>query len=324
MVPGMTSRPRDGSTKAAPVMRFDRHPRSFAGNFYVYAVLSRRARGISIGVNLNPDKVCNFGCIYCQVDRSLAPKTRRVDAIRLLAELEAILDAAAEGGPEGLVSLDAVPVSHRRLADLAFSGDGEPTSHPEWATWVEKIAALIEERSLVLPMTLITNASLFHRPRVKEGLDLLAERGGQVWAKLDAGSEEHYRQVAGSALPFRRILDNILEEACRRPLVIQSLFYRLRDEGPPRAEIEAWADRLAAIVAEGGSLAGVQVTTVSRKPPRPDVGSIDRNDLELIAETARARIPGVVVEVFPALSGRTAASASPEDAREHPRGETRE
>ena len=48
---------------------FASHPRSFAENLYVYPVLSRRAGGISIGINLNRNQFCNFRCIYCQVER---------------------------------------------------------------------------------------------------------------------------------------------------------------------------------------------------------------------------------------------------------------
>ena len=46
------------------------HERRFEANRFVYPVLSRRSKGLSLGVNLNPDKVCNFDCIYCQVDRT--------------------------------------------------------------------------------------------------------------------------------------------------------------------------------------------------------------------------------------------------------------
>ncbi len=49
---------------------FTQHSRSWQSNRYVYPVISRRSKGLSIGVNLNPDKVCNFDCVYCCVDRT--------------------------------------------------------------------------------------------------------------------------------------------------------------------------------------------------------------------------------------------------------------
>ena len=46
---------------------FQTHSRNlFQDNRFVYAVVSRRSGGVSIGVNLNPDKYCNFDCVYCQ------------------------------------------------------------------------------------------------------------------------------------------------------------------------------------------------------------------------------------------------------------------
>src|SRR5947199_7857058 len=73
------------------------HPRLFQTNRFVYPVLSRRSRGISIGINLNPDKVCNFDCVYCQVDRRSTALTRFVETDRLLAELERTLDLVTSG-----------------------------------------------------------------------------------------------------------------------------------------------------------------------------------------------------------------------------------
>ncbi|GHV16314.1 hypothetical protein AGMMS49938_16200 [Fibrobacterales bacterium] len=45
------------------------HSRTFSDFRFVYPVISRRAKGLSIGVNCTPNKTCNFNCIYCQVDR---------------------------------------------------------------------------------------------------------------------------------------------------------------------------------------------------------------------------------------------------------------
>src|SRR5574342_674071 len=73
------------------------HPRTLDENRYVYAVLSRRSGGVSIGVNLNPDKVCNFDCIYCQVDRRLPGNERRVNLEILERELKDILVKAKSG-----------------------------------------------------------------------------------------------------------------------------------------------------------------------------------------------------------------------------------
>src|SRR6185295_4806244 len=106
-----------------------RHSRRFEENRFVYPVLSRRSEGISIGVNLNPDKVCNFDCIYCQVDRSTQSETQFVETPQLLEELEATLQLAASGQLFDLPQFKDTPQYFRRLNDIAFSGDGEPTTY---------------------------------------------------------------------------------------------------------------------------------------------------------------------------------------------------
>ena len=76
---------------------FESHPRSFASNRYVYPVLSRRAGGISIGINLNRDKSCNFNCAYCQVVRTVPGWLKRVDLKQIAAELEWTIELVTSG-----------------------------------------------------------------------------------------------------------------------------------------------------------------------------------------------------------------------------------
>src|SRR5438445_111855 len=70
-------------TKVTAPLSVGRHPRAYRENHYVYPVLSRRARGVSIGINLNPDKICNWDCVYCQVDRTTPAAIPQVDEPRL-------------------------------------------------------------------------------------------------------------------------------------------------------------------------------------------------------------------------------------------------
>src|SRR6186713_2666177 len=100
---------------------FAAHARSFESNRFVYPVISRRSGGVSIGVNLNPDKVCNFDCIYCQVDRTSAAETTFVELPGVLAELEQLLALTASGELFETEKFRATPPALRRLNDIAFS-----------------------------------------------------------------------------------------------------------------------------------------------------------------------------------------------------------
>ena len=117
--------PEDGLEVLSP---HSDHSRLFQSNKFVYPVLSRRSQGISVGINLNPDKVCNFDCVYCQVDRRSAAVTQFVETDRLLAELDRTLDLVETGELYREEPFSEVPEALRRLNDIAFSGDGEPTT----------------------------------------------------------------------------------------------------------------------------------------------------------------------------------------------------
>src|SRR5579864_4071125 len=66
-------------------------PRDYLDNRFVYVVVSSRARGLSIGINMNPDKTCNFDCVYCEVHRNEAPREQILDVDVMAAELNKTL-----------------------------------------------------------------------------------------------------------------------------------------------------------------------------------------------------------------------------------------
>jgi wyosine [tRNA(Phe)-imidazoG37] synthetase (radical SAM superfamily) len=266
------------------------HPRRFEENRFVYPVLSRRSEGISVGVNLNPDKVCNFDCIYCQVDRTTQSETRFVAIDGLLQEMEETLRLAASGELFEYEKFRNTPREFRRLNDIAFSGDGEPTTYRNFDEIIAACAALKQRLGLdAVKMVLITNASMFHRPHVQRGLAILDENNGEIWAKLEAGTEEYFQLVDRTPIPFRQILDNITAAAKVRPLVIQALFMRVHGQPPSRAELEAFCDRLSEITAAGGRLKLIQVYTVARRPAESFVAPLSDEEVDAIVELVQRR-----------------------------------
>lgn len=279
------------------------HERQFEGNRFVYPVISRRSRGLSIGVNLNPDKICNFDCIYCQVDRTVAGDTRFVEMDQLLIELDALLAIAVSGQLFESDKFRSVPPELRRLNDIAFSGDGEPTTHKNFPEIIAACAEVKRRHGLDdVKMVLITNASRFHRPHVQRGLEILDRNQGEIWAKLDAGTEAYFRLVDRSPVPLSRVLDNITQAARVRPLVIQSLWMQIRGEPPPDEEIQAFCQRLREITAAGGRLSLVQIYTIARRPAESCVASLSDDQVDRIAD-AVARDTGLPVAAFYGVGG---------------------
>jgi wyosine [tRNA(Phe)-imidazoG37] synthetase (radical SAM superfamily) len=247
-------------------------------------VVSRRARGLSIGVNLNPDKVCNFDCPYCQVDRTTPGGAPRIDIAELRAELDHVLAEAAEGTLWERAPFDTAAKELRRVADVAFAGDGEPTTPPEFPAASETARAVRDARGLTFPLRLITNATMFDRPRVRGALRCFDE----LWCKLDAGTEDYFRLVDGTRFPFARVLKNLTDVARERPIVIQAMFLAWQGQGPSPEEIAAWVHRLEDIRAAGGGIDLVQVYTVARPPADPRVSALPREAVDAIAAAASA------------------------------------
>ena len=279
------------------------HRRTFEDNLYVYAVVSRRSKGVSIGINLNPDKVCNFDCVYCQVDRKTPPVVRDVDVPRLLEELDAMIELVESGGLFEMERFRETPAELRRLNDIAFSGDGEPTTCPEFLEIVQAGSAKRKQRGLEqVKLVLITNATRFHHPPVKEALAVLDANNGEIWAKLEAGTEAYYHEVERTTISFRRVLDNIIEAAKARPIVIQAMFLKMHGEPPSSEELEAFCDRLNEIVRAGGQIKLVQVYTVARHPAEHWVSALSKKEVDEIVERVRRRT-ALITEAFYGAGG---------------------
>ena len=272
-------------------------PRNRLGNRFVYAAISQRARGLSIGVNLNPDKRCNFDCVYCEVDRDTPGQGRRVDVKVMAAELERWLRLQHEGKLAELEWFHKLPPELLELKEVALSGYGEPTLCPNFDEVVREVLYLRSTRKLPFFKTvLITNGTGLDLPPVIAGLDLLCQQD-EIWVKLDAGTQEYYEQVNRPTLPFWRILANILMVSKRRPVTIQSLFPLVNGQEPPWEEIEEYAQRLKELKAAGAQIAMVQVYSAHRPPHRPNCEHLALKTLSRIAAHVRT-VTGLRAEVF--------------------------
>ncbi len=284
---------------AATRLAFSRHSRAWAGNRYVYPVVSRRSGGLSIGINLNPDKVCNFDCIYCSVERSVPGQTGRVATAVVRTELRHMLALAASGEIFRLPDFASIRPELMRLNDIAFSGEGEPTTCPVFGPCCHIAAQELQRAGLSgVKLVLITNATMFARRSVREALEYLDQHGGEIWAKLDAGTAAYYQLVDRPGVGLAQILANITWCAQVRPTVIQTLLMKIHGQPPPPEEIHAYAQRIADIIAAGGRIKLVQLYTVARKTAENYVAPLSPQEMTAILEIVKLRLPGVPLECF--------------------------
>ncbi len=297
------------ATPSALQKAFAAHDRVWGDCVYVYAVISRRSRGLSIGVNLNVDQVCNFDCVYCMVSRKLRQPSERIPVAepvslpRLRKELRAMIAGVADGSVWRQPTFSAIDESHRRLNDIAFSGDGEPTAYPRFDEVCRLVADVKAEFGLDdARIVLITNATLLDRPHVQAGLAILDRSEGEIWAKLDAGTQDYYAAVdrpRRGAADVAKVLANIAACGRVRPIVIQTMLLRMHGQEMPDAEFAAYAQRLRELVAGGCRIDRVQLYTVARHTAEAWASPLETRDLEARAASLRTALPGVSVEVFP-------------------------
>jgi wyosine [tRNA(Phe)-imidazoG37] synthetase (radical SAM superfamily) len=195
------------------------HSRDSAGLTYIYPVLSRRAGGLSIGVNFNTNNACNWQCIYCQVPNLTIGAAPELDFGLLESELRGFLEQVRSGE---FYRRFRVPEAQRVIKDIALSGNGEPTSVPRFAEAVELIGNIAAETGLFPESryVLITNGSLVHQPKVQEGLRVLSKFGGEVWFKLDSATPAGRRLINKAGQSLDASLNNlILAAGCCRTKV---------------------------------------------------------------------------------------------------------
>ena len=272
------------------VPAFEDHRREHGDLLYVYPVVSRRAGGLSIGINLNPDKICNFSCAYCQVDHHTAPRTREVDLDILEDELRSVVGEVVSGALWTLPRFASTPLALRRLNDFAFSGDGEPTTCKLFDQVVERVvtvrnAAQLSESKLVL----ITDSACLHHEHVRRGLDLMSQTRGEVWGKLDVGTPEAYKRINRTRVPFERVLENLAQTASERTMIIQTMMLRIDGEGPPGDELEAYIGRLEAIEARG-ELSEIHIYTIARAPMETWCAPLSDDEVDAIVERVGSRV----------------------------------
>lgn len=281
-------------------MRLDtkHHDRDVARLTYVYPVVSRRARGVSIGVNLNPNNACNFRCVYCQVPDLQFGKAPEID----LAKLEQELDGFLRWVVEGDFMETSVPEGSRRLNDVAFSGNGEPTSAERFDEIVALAGEVLERHALLgaIDVILITNGSLVHQETVQRGLARLKDLGGRVWFKLDSATEEGQARINDYKGGLARVRENLRLAAGLCPIWLQTCAFEMDGAPPSEDEQEAYLDLLRWTRDEGIPLEGILLYGIARESHQPEAGRLGRLPepwLETYADRMRAE--GFEVRVSP-------------------------
>lgn len=272
-------------------------PRDFLNNRFVYLVVTPRVRGLLAGINLAPDKRCNFDCAYCEVDRRTPPREHCLDFKVMATELEATIQCVENGSVRQRPTFRHLPPEMGHIRHVALAGDGEPTLCPCLCQAIEAVVH-VRARSPFpfFKLILCTNASLLEMDHVQASLRFFTQED-EIWVKLDAGTQAWMTAINRTSVPLEKVLNNILSLARQRPVVIQSLFPLYQGEPPSDDEIQAYAARLCELRDAGAQIALVQVCSATRPSPRSECSHLGLRALSQIAHDVR-RATHLPVELF--------------------------
>lgn len=282
----------------AKVLNISDHSRDTAGMTYVYPVVSRRAGGVSIGINLNPNNACNWRCIYCQVPDLKRGAAPAIDLGRLEAELRSFLGEILHGN----FMRDHVASEARRINDIALSGNGEPTSAQEFGRVIDLIGRVKSEFAPLkeIKLVLITNGSLIDRAGVQAGLQRMAQLNGEIWFKLDSVTREGRQRINNTRMSLARMRRNLSMAASSCPTWLQTCLFQTDDTPPSEAESHAYLGFIEEMLRGGVIIEGVLLYGIARpslQPEAPRLTTISQEWMEVFS--AKIRLLGLAVRLNP-------------------------
>lgn len=276
------------------------HDRDVAGYQYIYPVISRRSGGLSVGINFNTNNACNWRCVYCQVPDLAVGAAPELDFDLLATELTEFLQNVVHGSFYDRFQLEP---EMRVIKDIAISGNGEPTSVKEFTRAIATITRVVEQTKIAEPFqyVLISNGSLMHKADVQAGLKLFNQYNGQLWFKLDSGTDMGREAINHAALSLPRQTENLIASAklCSTWIQTCMLNYAGREDVGLVSEQEQTA-YLALIenVMQQVSLQGVMLYSLARPSLQPEasrISSVNSEQINCFAE--RIRKLGLLVTV---------------------------
>lgn len=244
----------------------------------IYGPVNSRRLGRSLGINLMPAtvKVCSMNCCYCQYGWTSKVTTDGTEFKTLFpafGDVQAVLRDAFSGS----LAFDYV----------TFSGNGEPTLHPDFPDIVRFTRELIASTKPFVRLALLSNSTTCANPVVRRSLDGI----DLPMMKLDAGNERMFRKMNHGPPPVT--LQNIVDglKALSR-CVIQTMFVQGAVNNSTDSEVDSWVARLREV-----KPSWVQIYSLDRAPANDRLASVPKKRLQEIAGIAESET-GLEIEVF--------------------------
>jgi len=274
------------------------HSRDKVGLTYVYPVVSRRAGGVSVGINLNPNNACNWRCVYCQVPNLKRGAAPSINLFQLETELRGFLHELVNGS----FMQEQVPLEARQIHDIALSGNGEPTSAKEFEQVITLIGHVKKDFDLpkTLKLVLITNGSLINRQSVQAGLKHMAKLNGEIWFKFDRALADERQRINNTQISLKQIRNHLALATSYCPTWLQTCVFQINGEPPTEQEITAYIAFVSSLLQDGITLQGVLLYGLARASMQPEATILTKvNEEWILSFSAKIRALGLNVKLNP-------------------------
>lgn len=240
----------------------------------VFGPIHSRRLGVSLGINLMPDdgKVCSFDCLYCEA--GFNSQGRGTTGLPTRAEVKADLEA----------KLLAMKENGEKPDVITFSGNGEPTLHPEFSGVIDDTIELRDRLCPEAKVSVLTNSTRIFNPEVAEAL----KKVDNNILKLDSAVEQTMRLIdrpASKDFTVDRVVEGLKQ--FRGTGVIQTMILRGEHDGIP---VDNTTDReIDALINAYKSIGPKEVMLYSldRSTPEERLVKVERPELEAIARRIR-------------------------------------
>ncbi|WP_421869194.1 hypothetical protein [Motiliproteus sp.] len=269
-------------------LAYDSHDRLSQYERLVYPVVSRRSGGLSLGINLNPDKRCNFDCVYCQVERTEQAPEFEPTLEQIERELRDWLEQISDQGYRGYP-----------LRDIGLAGDGEPTTVRILPQVLQLLIDLKREYALAdeVKLVLFTNATKIDRKDLQPLWADFYQARGEVWCKLDFWDAESLEQLNRTRAPFERLVEKINRFGSQYPLVLQSCFFNWCNQSFTIDHYDRYVELVEQLLSQGTQISKIQAYTLARQPAEAQARPWTDDEMDRLAASLRRRLP-VEVELF--------------------------
>ena len=257
------------------------HDRNIYKSKYIYPVVSRRSKGLSLGINLNTNNACNWQCIYCQVSNLKLGKPEAIDLKLLESELDEWINKIVYGNFLKECASEKVD-----FKDIAFSGNGEPTAAPEFESVIKIVLKKIEQFKLskTIKLRLITNGSYLNKKSVQSGLKLMKLFDHEIWFKIDQVIPKEALKINRINLSISNLKKNLESALSLSPTLIQTCLLKIDHQLPSDDSIIKFIEFLKPYAPNLKAINLYSLARPSQQKTNLYIEALNKNELEIIAD----------------------------------------